>query len=70
MLEKNELPETIPASTVKLVREDQRLFPGVVIELAEAQVEQNPSLDKIEVMRNLRDELNARIGHFELEMIE
>jgi hypothetical protein len=48
---------------VAAVHDSFRLFPEVVITLAEQEVEQDPALDKIAVMRRIRDELNSRISH-------
>jgi hypothetical protein len=77
MKEKDELlPADITGLTDGIVEQvslRRRLFPDVVTELAERQVLLNPSLDRLEAMRSLRDELNARIGQCMLtgsEMVE
>lgn len=55
------------------VQAKKRLFPDVVIALAERQVSLNPDIDRLSAMRALRDELNMRIGKHVLntgEMVE
>jgi hypothetical protein len=52
--------------TVRLVAGSRRNFPNVVIELADRQTDIDPSLDRLAVMRSLRDELVERIGRVAL----
>lgn len=47
---------------VAQVQAKRCLFPQVVIALADQRVGQNPTLQRVETMRGLRDELNIRLG--------
>lgn len=47
---------------VAAVNDNYRLFPDVVIALTDHELQLDPGLDKLSVMRRIRDELNTRIN--------
>jgi hypothetical protein len=60
----------ITDEVVRSVHSSKRLFPEVVLVLTERTVAEKPDLDRLPVMRQIRDELISRLGSYSLNSSE